>query len=50
MFNYLFNKKKYLDCEWLKHSIHFFYYEIRACCSNVPGPIFYESYKDENSW
>ncbi len=48
MFNYLFNKKKYLDCEWLKHSIHFFYDEIRACCSNVPGPIFYEKYIDEN--
>ncbi len=48
MFNYLLDKKKYLDCEWLKHSIHFFYDEIRACCSNVPGPIFYESYKDEN--
>ncbi len=37
-------KDKYLDCHLLKHSIHFFYDEIRACCANVKGPVFYSDY------
>ncbi len=44
MFDSLFKKEKYLDCYNIKHSIHFFYDNIRACCSNVPGPVFYENY------
>ncbi len=44
MFDKLFKKEKYLDCHNIKHSIHFFYDNIRACCSNVPGPVFYENY------
>lgn len=44
MFDKLFKKEKYLDCHNIKHSIHFFYDNVRACCSNVPGPIFYENY------
>lgn len=43
----IFTKKKYLDCPNLKHSLHFFYDEIRACCSNVPGPVFYPDYNGE---
>lgn len=43
MFNNIF-KKKYLNCPFMKHSIHFFYDEIRACCTNVSGPIFYADY------
>ena len=31
----------------MKHSIHFFYDEIRCCCSNVSGPIFYPDYEGE---
>ncbi len=43
MFSWLKKEKKqYLDCIYLKHSIHFFYDNIRACCSNVEGPIFYK--------
>ena len=38
-------KKKYLDCPYLKHSLHFFHDEIRACCSNVKGPVFYAGYE-----
>lgn len=38
---------KYLNCPFLKNSIHFFYDNIRACCSNVSGPVFYENYKGE---
>ena len=44
----IFKKKKYLDCPNLKHSLHFFYDEIRACCSNVPGPIFYPDFNGES--
>ena len=40
----LFNKK-YLDCEWMKHSIHFFHDNIRMCCSNATGVIFYDDFK-----
>lgn len=47
MLNNLFKKKKYLNCHWMKHSIHFFYDEIRACCTNVSGPVFYPDYKNE---
>lgn len=48
MFNQLLKKKKYLDCHCMKHSIHFFYDEIRACCTNIKGPIFYPDYNGEN--
>ena len=48
MFDNLLKKKKYLDCNCMKHSIHFFYDEIRACCSNIPGPVFYPKYNGEN--
>ena len=41
-------EKKYLDCHFLKNSIHFFYDNIRACCSNALGPIFYDKFQDEN--
>ena len=44
MFQNLFRKEKYLDCYNLKHTIHFFYDNVRACCSNIPGPVFYENY------
>lgn len=47
MFDYIFKKKKYLDCDCMKHSIHFFYDEIRACCTNIPGPVFYPKYQGE---
>ncbi|MBQ8886683.1 MAG: radical SAM protein [Candidatus Gastranaerophilales bacterium] len=40
----LFRKKKYLNCPYMKHSLHFFHDEIRACCSNVKGPVFYPNY------
>ena len=42
-----FKKKEYLDCEWMKHSIHFFYDNIRMCCSNAPGIMFYDNYSGE---
>ncbi len=32
----------------MKHSLHFFYDEIRACCTNIPGPVFYKDYKGES--
>lgn len=48
MFENIFKKNKYLDCHLMKHSIHFFYDNIRACCSNVSGPIFYPNYNGEN--
>ena len=44
----LFEKKQYLDCRSLKNSLHFFYDEVRACCSNVSGPIFYPDYNGED--
>lgn len=28
----------------MKHSLHFFYDEIRMCCSNASGPVFYPQY------
>lgn len=48
MFKNLLKKKKYLDCHLMKHSIHFFYDEIRACCTNTKGPIFYPNYNGES--
>ncbi len=47
MIENLFGKKKYVDCDLMKSSIHFFYDEIRACCQNVKGPVFYPDYKGE---
>ncbi len=44
---WFFNKKEYLDCEWMKHSVHFFYDNIRMCCSNAPGVMFYKDYSGE---
>lgn len=48
IFNNLFEKKKYLDCPFMKNSLHFFYDAVRACCVNVSGPVFYSDYKGEN--
>lgn len=51
MFGNLFKKDLYLDCFNIKHTIHFFYDNIRACCSNVQGPVFYENYDgDDIDW
>ena len=51
MFNWILKKRKYLDCPLMKNSLHFFYDEIRACCSNVKGPIFYRNFnKDKIDW
>lgn len=47
MFNNLFKKEKYFDCPFVKHSVHFFYDNVRACCSNVSGPVFYPNYSGE---
>lgn len=47
MFNNLFKKEKYLDCPFMKHSIHFFYDKVMACCTNIPGPVFYSDYNGE---
>lgn len=47
MFKDFFKKKKYLDCPLMKESLHFFYNQIRPCCMNVPGPIFYDNYAGE---
>lgn len=47
MFDNLFKKKEYLDCHFMKHSLHFFYDSIKACSTNIPGPIFYPDYKGE---
>ena len=48
MFKKLFPAKTYIDCPYMKHSLHFFYDEIRACCTNVSGPVFYPDYKGED--
>ena len=48
MFFDFFKRRKYLDCDCMKHSIHFFYDEIRACCTNIPGPVFYKNYQGKN--
>lgn len=45
-----FKKKKniqYLNCPFLKNSIHFFHNNIRACCSNVSGPVFFDNFVGE---
>ena len=47
MFKNLFKKKAYLNCPYMKNSIHFFYDNISACCTNVNGPVFYPDYKGE---
>ncbi len=47
MLEKIFKKDKYLNCPFMKHSIHFFYDEIRACCTNISGPVFYPDYKGE---
>lgn len=47
MFKNLFKKKKYFNCPLMKNSLHFFYNQVRSCCANVPGPIFYNNYKGE---
>ena len=49
MFNKFLKKEKYLNCHFMKHSIHFFYDEIRACCTNIPGPVFYSGYNGETA-
>ena len=49
MFNFGFKKRKYLDCPYLKHSLHFFYNEIRACCSNSKGPVFYSNVNNDTN-
>lgn len=48
MFENILKKGKCLDCYLLKHSLHFFYNEIRACCSNAKGPVFYPNYDGSN--
>lgn len=48
MFEKFFKKRTYLDCLLMKHSLHFFYDEIRACCTNVKGPIFYKNFKQQD--
>lgn len=42
MFNFFKKKqnKQYLNCDFLNHSIHFFYDNIRSCCSGDTGIIF----------
>ena len=47
MFNF-FTKKEYLDCEFMKNSLHFFHDEIRTCCANAKGPILYPNYNGED--
>ncbi len=43
-----FTKKKYLDCFFMKHSLHFFHDSIKACCTNASGPVFYPNYSGGN--
>ena len=31
----------------IKHPLHFFYDEVRTCCSNVSGPVIYFDYSGE---
>ena len=49
MLDFMFKKKKYLNCPYLKNGIHFFMDDIRACCSNVRGPVFYKNYDGSES-
>lgn len=44
----IFKKKKYLNCHFMKHSLHFFHDSIKACCTNSSGPVFYPDYRGEN--
>ena len=50
MFDFInkFKKKEYLNCDLMKHSLHFFQDEIRTCCANAKGPILYPNYNGEN--
>lgn len=50
MFDFInrFKKKEYLNCDLMKHSLHFFHDEIRTCCANATGPILYPNYNGEN--
>ncbi len=43
----ILKKKKYLNCLYMKHSLHFFYDEIMACCTNIPGFILLPDYNGE---
>lgn len=45
---FYFKKEKYLNCYFMKHSLHFFHDSISACCTNVSGPVFYPNYKSGN--
>ena len=45
MLDSLFKKDEYLDCHFMKHSLHFFHDCIKACCTNAIGPCFYHLYK-----
>ena len=47
MFDNFLKKDKYLDCHYMKHSIHFFYDKIKTCCTNIYGPILYDDYSGE---
>lgn len=39
--------RKYFNCHFMKHSIHFFYDGIKACCTNVDGLVFEKDYSGE---
>ncbi|MBQ8886103.1 MAG: radical SAM protein [Candidatus Gastranaerophilales bacterium] len=47
MFNIFSKKEKYLDCHYMKHSIHFFYDMVKTCCTNIYGPTIYNNYSGE---
>lgn len=47
LFKDLFKKRLYLDCPFMRNSLHFFYDAVRVCCKNIPGPVFYSDYKGE---
>ncbi len=40
-------KNEYLNCHFMKHSLHFFQDSIKACCTNAQGPVFYPDYSGE---
>ena len=41
-----YKKDNYLNCYLMKHSLHFFYDEIRTCCSNAKGPVLFSVKND----
>ncbi len=45
MFENFLRKNEYLNCPFMKHSLHFFHDCIKACCTNAIGPCFYHQYK-----